>query len=124
MGGSRLQAHNATTGPFSGQPQRLHFQPLIYPDDQLASPTPNDSDEPCPVHNSTLLDDHSHYSITVDLPPLFMHPYDLIYPDIAHKVTSDKNEIVGDDTVGIDITEGVPRCERLLCSDDWNNLET
>ena len=76
------------------------------------------------MHNSTLLNNHSHNGITVDLPSLFMYPHNLVYPDVAHKVAGDKDEIIGDDTVSIDITEGVPWCERLPGSNDWHNLET
>ena len=76
------------------------------------------------MYNSTLLNHHSHDSIAVDLPPLFMHLHDLVYPNIAHKVAGDEDKIVGDNPMGIDITEGVPWCECLLGSDNWNDLET
>lgn len=76
------------------------------------------------MHNPALLNHHSHDGITVNLPPFFVHLHHLVYPDVAHKITGDENEIVCDDTMGVDITEGVPWCERLLCSDNWHNLET
>ena len=75
------------------------------------------------MHNSTLLNHHGHNGITVDLSPLFMYPHDLVHPDIAHKVAGDKDEIVSDDAVSVDITKGVSWCECLFGSDDWNNLE-
>ena len=76
------------------------------------------------MHNPALLNHHGHNGITVYLAPLFVHPYNLVYPDVAHKVAGNKNKVVGDDTVGVDITESVPWCERLLGGDDWDNLET
>ena len=76
------------------------------------------------MHNPTLLNHHSHNGIAVDLPSLFVHPHNLVYSDIAHKVSGDKDEIVSDNTVSIYITEGVPWCERLLGSHDWDNFET
>lgn len=76
------------------------------------------------MHSPTLLNHHGHNGITVDFPSLFVHPHDLVYPDVAHKVTGDKDEIIGDNTVGIDVAKGVPWGKRLLCGDDWNNLET
>ena len=82
------------------------------------------SDEPCTMCSSALLNHHGHNCVTVDFPPLFVHPHNLVYPDVTHKITGNENEIVSDDTVGVDITESVPRCERLLGGDNWNNLET
>lgn len=76
------------------------------------------------MHDSALLNHHRHNRITVDFPPLFVHSHDLIYPDVAHKVASNENKIIGDDTMGVDITESVPWRESLLRSDNWNNLET
>jgi hypothetical protein len=76
------------------------------------------------MHNPALLDHHGHNGITVDLPPLFVHPDNLVYPDVAHKVTGNENKIVCDNTMGIDITESVPWCECLFRGDDGNNLET
>lgn len=75
------------------------------------------------MHNSALLNHHGHDCVAVDFPPLFVHSYDLVYPDVAHKVTGDKNKIVGDDPMGVDIAESVSGCKSLLGSDDWNNLE-
>jgi len=82
------------------------------------------SDEPCTMYNPALLDYHSHDCITVDLPPFFVHSNNLVYPDVTHKIAGNENEIVGDDTMSVDIPESVPRCERLLGGDNWNNLET
>ena len=76
------------------------------------------------MYNSALLNHHGHNCVTVNLPPLFVHSHDLIYPDVTHKITGNENEIVGDDAVGVDITESVPRRECLLGGDNWNNLET
>ena len=76
------------------------------------------------MYSPALLNHHGHNCVTVDLPPLFVHSHNLVYPDVTYKITGNENEIVGDDTVGVDITESVPRCECLLGGDDWNNLET
>lgn len=76
------------------------------------------------MHNPALLDHHSHNGVAIDLPPLFVYPHDLVYPDVAHEVTSNKNKVIGDDTMGVNITESISWCERLLGSDNWNNLET
>jgi len=76
------------------------------------------------MHNPALLNHHGHDCITVNLPSLFVHSHNLVYPDVTHEVTGNKNKVVGDDAMGIDITESVPRCERLFGGDDRNNLET
>jgi hypothetical protein len=76
------------------------------------------------MYDPALLNHHSHNGITVNLPPLFVHFHNLVYPDVAHEITGDENEIVGDDTMGVDITESIPWCERLLGGDNWDNLET
>jgi hypothetical protein len=76
------------------------------------------------MYNSALLNHHGHNCITVHLPPLFVYPYNLVYPDVTHKITGNENEIVGDDTMGVNVAESVPRRERLLSGDNWYNLET
>lgn len=76
------------------------------------------------MHDPALLDHHSHNGITVDLPPLLVYLHNLIDADVAHKIACDKNEVVGDDAMGVDITESIPWCERLLGGDNWDNLET
>lgn len=76
------------------------------------------------MDDPALLDHHSHDSITVDFSPLFVHSHNLIYPDITHKIAGNKDKVVCDNSMRIDITEGVPWCECLLGGDDRNNLET
>ena len=71
-----------------------------------------------------LFNHHGHNRIAVSLTSLFVHSYNLIYPDVTHEITGDENKIVGDDAVSVDVTEGVSRCERLFGSDNWDNLET
>jgi len=75
------------------------------------------------MRNPALFNHHSHDGIAVNLPPLFVHSHNFVYPNIAHKITGNKNKIVGDDTMGIDIAESIPWCERLLGGDNWDNLE-
>ena len=82
------------------------------------------SNEPCTMYNPALLDHHGHDCITVDLPPLFVYLHNLIYADVAHKIAGDKNEVVGDDAMGVDITESVSWCKRLLGGDNRDDLET
>ena len=76
------------------------------------------------MQNPALLDHHGHNGIAVNLPPLFVHSHDLVDPDIAHKIAGNKNKVVGDDTMGVNISESIPRCECLLGGDDRDNFET
>jgi hypothetical protein len=76
------------------------------------------------MHDPALLDHHGHNGVAVDLPPLFVYFHNLVYPDVAHEVAGNENEIIGDDTMGVDIAKSVPWCEGLLGGDNRDNLET
>lgn len=76
------------------------------------------------MHNPALLNHHGHNGIAVYFPPLFVHSHDLVYPNVAHEVASNKDEIIRDDTMGVDITESVSWCKRLLGGDNRDDLET
>lgn len=76
------------------------------------------------MQNPALLNHHGHNGITVYLPPLFVHSHNLIDPNIAHKIAGDENKVVGNNTMGVDISESIPWCECLLGGDNRDNLET
>ena len=41
-------------------------------------------DKPRAMPNPTLFNNHRHNSILIRLSPFLMHPYNLVYPNIAH----------------------------------------
>lgn len=67
--------------------------------------------------------DHRHDCILVGLPALLVRAHDLVYPDVAHEVARDEDEVGGDDPMRVDVAHSIPRGEGLLRRDDGHNLQ-
>ena len=69
-----------------------------------------------------LFNDHGHNGVFVGFSPLLVCADNLIYADVAHQITGDKDKVTGDDPVRVDVTHGVSRRKRLLGRHDRHDL--
>jgi hypothetical protein len=73
---------------------------------------------PCGMYSSAFPDDHGHDGIFICLSSCFVEFYCLVDVDTADEVSRYEDKVRSDDSMSVDVAQGVTGCKSFLRGDD------